>query len=513
MGGAGVRGWARWIGAALAVAALAAGAEGPAGDLDQYTSAAVSQWKEPGLAIAVVKDGRMVFARGYGVRRLGRAAAVDEDTVFAIGSLTKAFTAASAAMLVDEGKLDWDGRVIDFLPGFRMYDPWVTREMRLRDLMCHRSGLPAYGGDLMVFGSTYGREELLRRVRYLKPASSFRSKFAYSNLMFLAAGEVVEAAAGVRWDDFVAQRIFAPLGMSRSNTSVTKLAGEGDVAYPNGYIGGESREVERRNADNIGPAGSINSTARDMARWMMLQLGRGQYDGRRLFSEKTSREMWEVQTPRPVEGADAPLFNGYGLGWGVSEYRGRKMLSHAGGLAGMTSFIALLPEEKLGVVVLTNGELPVAPAVARRAMDAYLGAPPRDWSGEALKRFQAREKAEAREWSEVLRKHAAAGAGPAEDAARYAGTYRSEALGDVEVKAAGAGLEVRLAPLPRAVGKAERWAEETYLIRWANAAWPETFLTFEREAGGGVAGARMRLAREADESLDFPDYEFKKVER
>ncbi len=479
---------------------------GPEPAIDAYVGHAVREWGEPGLAIAVVRDGRIAFEKGYGLRGAPGSEAVGPATLFQIGSLTKAFTAAALAMLVDEGKLTWDTRVIDALPGFRMYDSWVTREIRVRDLLCHRSGLPPFAGDMMAFGSTLDRAELVRRIRYFKPASSFRSRFAYSNLMFVAAGAVVERASGESWDRFVASRIFSPLGMASTTTDSAALDANPNAARPWALIDGSNRLAARRIANNIAPAGGIASSAHDMARWMLLQLAGGTSGGRRLFSEAAARAMWTVETPiatRPEPDGWEPMFHGYGLGWNLSEYRGRKIVYHGGALQGMTSLLMLVPSERLGVVVLTNAELPLQRPLARRVIDAYLGAPERDWSGEALRRFRDDE-----------RRDAAEGAGPAPApasaiaAASCAGVYESDALGAMDVKAVGARLEVSLPVLPRATGAAEPWRLATWRVTWNDPTLPKTFLWFDVDPDGNVTAARLRPSSGDDDSFDVADYEF-----
>ena len=500
----------------VALACLACGltfARTSADGIDGYVSKAVQEWKEPGLAIAIVKDGHVVFLKGYGVRKLGGAKPIDPDSIFEIGSLTKAFTAAALGMLVDEGKLHWDDRVIDHMPDFRLYDPWVTREIRVRDLLCHRSGLPAYGGDLLVFGSTYTRQEIVRRLRFIKPVSSFRSTYAYSNVMVLAAGQLIPRITGKTWDEFVRERIFAPLGMRSTYTSTSQLPAGGDIATPHIYVNGKSQPDERGNYDNIGPAGSINSTARDMAQWIRLQLGEGTVDGHKLFSEEVSREMWSAQTPihsKPSAGLPTPQFQAYGLGWGISEYRGHKLLSHGGALSGMTARIAIMPDEKLGFAILTNGELPVQTPLMYRILDAYLDAPERDWSGEALSRF-TREQEDDRAKAKKQDAQRVAGTKPPLALASYAGTYRSDAFGDMKIAQRENKLEVRLLPLRGAAGDAEYWQYGAFRITWRDPGWPKTFLLFHLNANGSIADARLQLAEGADPSFDFQDYVFERT--
>ncbi len=475
--------------------------------LDAYVRHAVAGWGEPGLSIAIVHDGRVVFEKGYGRRGGPKDGPVDAGTLFQAGSVTKAFTSAAIGVLVDEGKIGWDTRVIDVLPGFRMYDPWVTREIRIRDLLCHRSGLPAFAGDMMAFGSTLSRDELIRRVRFLKPVSSFRTRYAYSNLMFVVAGAVVAAVSGESWDGFVTGHFFEPLGMTLTTTSAAVLAASPNAASPWARVHGANVAVERRNADNIAPAGGISSSAHDLSQWMLLQLGSGEFNGRQIFSKAVSRQMWTVQTPiatAPEPDGREPMFRGYGLGWNLSEYRGHKIVYHGGALTGMTSLLMMVPDAHLGVVVLTNGELPIQRSLARRVIDVYLGGPERDWSGEALKRFRATEKAE------LSKPSAAPEPATAIPAADCAGTYVSDALGEMNIKAVNGRLDVSLPVLPRATGVAEPWRFDTWRVTWVDVTLPKTFLCFDVMPDGRVDAVRMRPDGAEDDSFDVADYEFKR---
>ncbi|HEY0385993.1 MAG TPA: serine hydrolase domain-containing protein, partial [Pyrinomonadaceae bacterium] len=296
-------------------------------EIDEYANRVMRDWHVPGFAMAIVKDDRVIFAKGYGVRELGKSAPVDEHTLFAIASNTKAFTAAALATLVDEGKIRWDDPATKYLPGFQLYDPYVTREMTVRDLISHRSGLATFGGDLLWYDTTYNRDEILRRIRYLKPTSSFRSKYGYQNIMFLAAGQIVAAVTGKSWDDYVRERFLVPLGMTTTTTSVTAFKSTDNVASPHNELDGKLRVVRYSNVDGVGPAAGLNSNVAEMAEWLRLQLGRGKYGGRQFFSTAVSREMWSPQTIVPISEAGEKFnpsrhFNTYGLGWFVSDYRG-----------------------------------------------------------------------------------------------------------------------------------------------------------------------------------------------
>ncbi len=362
-------------------------AEAPAAEplkgLDDFVARAMKEFEVPGIAVAVVKDDKVVLAKGYGVRTLGESAPVDEKTLFAIGSCSKAFTAAALGLLVDEGKVKWDDPAAKYLRGFELYDPYASRELTLRDVLSHRCGLDRH--DFVWYGSGLGREDILKRVRFARPASSFRSKFGYQNIMFLAAGQVVPAVTGKSWDDFVTERLFKPLGMQASGTSVTALPEGGDVATPHERVEEKVQTVPWRNIDNVGPAGSINSSALDMARWVRFQLGDGNFEKNRLLSSGTLGEMHKPQTVIPLEGPTAKLyphshFRTYGLGWFLHDYRGRLVVEHGGNIDGMSALVTLLPEEKLGLVVLTNrGATSLPAAVKYHVFDAYLHAAPEDW--------------------------------------------------------------------------------------------------------------------------------------
>lgn len=324
-------------------------------DLDSYVANSMKTFDVPGMAVALVKDGKILVAKGYGVRKLGDPTPVDEFTMFAIGSNTKAFTTAALATLVDEGKLAWDDPVYQRLPGFVMYDPYVSHEMTIRDLLTHRSGMGLGEGDLLFWPhTTYTREEVIYKLRFMKPQSSFRSHYAYDNLLYMTAGQIIPAVTGISWDDYIPRRIFAPLGMRHSVTSNKLFKPGDDYAWPHSRVEGKLQVIPLEDLDNAGPAGSINSCAADMAEWVQLQLNRGKFVDRdgHLFTEQRSKEMWTPQTILPTGEPPAPLaalksnFADYALGWGLRDYHGRKLVGHTGGVGGYVSRVMLVPEEK-----------------------------------------------------------------------------------------------------------------------------------------------------------------------
>lgn len=468
-----------------AQAQRARSAAAPLAGLDAYVEKAMHDHEVPGIAVAIVRNDSVVYAKGYGVRKLGSPEKVDENTLFAIGSASKSFTAASMAMLVDEGKVKWDDPAAKYLPELELYDPYASRELTVRDLLSHRSGLSR--GDLLWYGNTLSRDDILHRVRYLKPSWSFRSQFGYQNIMYLAAGEVVAHVSGMSWDDFVQRRIFDPLGMTSSNTSTKKLAGQTNVAQPHSKIDDTVRVVPYRNIDNIAPAGSINSNVLDMAKYVRFHLNEGKWNGKALLTGGSHAEMWKAHTVIPMEGfwkAAAPGAHlaAYGLGWFLQDYRGRLVVQHGGNIDGMSAHVAMMPEEKTGVVVLTNlnGAL-IADVLAYRVFDIYLGSPLGDPSADALKFIAAAEK-QGREALANLEKSRKTGTTPSLPLADYAGTYSDSMYGDLKISNESNGLRVQYGGAFD--GTAEHWHYNTFRTTWKDHGLGKSMLTFTVGASG-----------------------------
>jgi len=470
------------------------GQEAPLNGFDDYVSKSLRDWEVPGLAIAIVKDDRVVLAKGYGVKKLGDPAPVSERTIFAIGSSSKAFTAASVAMLVDEGKLKWDDPVTKYLPGFELYDPYVTRELKVRDLLSHRSGLER--GDLLWYGTEYDRDEILRRSRFLKPTWSLRSTFGYQNLMYLAAGQLIARVSGKSWDQFVKERIFAPLGMEGSNTSVKDLKNSDNVASPHAKIEDKVRVIPWRNIDNIAPAGSINSNVVEMTQWLRLHLAQGEFQKRRLLSSGAAKEM---QTSHTVIRAEPPYslwypeanFLNYGLGWFLHDYRGRKVVEHGGAIDGMRAQVAMIPEEKLGLVILTNMNGTTLPlAIMYKVFDAYLAASPRDWSADLLKTVKAFEE-QGKAAEKKLEAERVKDTRSSLALGEYAGTYKNDLYGEVKVTHENGKLAVRFGPAFMSV--LEHWHYDTFRARFVAAGVTNAYLTFALNAQGKIDTLTLNL--------------------
>ena len=473
--------------AALAPIGVPVGAQQrePYPGYDAYVNAALAAWKVPGVAIAIVRNDSLIFAKGYGVRELGKSDPVTERSLFAIGSASKAFTSASIAMLVDEGKVRWDDAATRYLPNLQLYDPYATRELSIRDILSHRSGLSR--GDMLWYGSDLDRDEILRRVRFLQPTWSLRSQFGYQNLMYLAAGQVVARVGSTSWDDFVTRRIFQPLGMTATNTSTNALAGRPDVASPHSEIDDTVRVIPWRNIDNVAPAGSINSNVVEMAQWVRLQLGKGKYQGKQLIS---SAQIEEMHSPHTIIRQDATwrmLFPGvnffeYGLGWFLQDYRGKKIVHHGGNIDGMSALVTMIPDDNFGMVILTNLNGSTLPSVLMyKTFDLHLKAPPKDWSADRRKAYEALV-AQGKEAQKRLEAQRVSGTKPSLALADYAGVYSDSMYGDSRVREEGGRLV--LSRGPAFVGDLEHWNFDTFRANWRARSLGKSFVSFRIGATG-----------------------------
>jgi CubicO group peptidase (beta-lactamase class C family) len=484
-------------------------------DFDAYVARVMSTFEVPGIAIAIVKDGRVLLAKGYGVRKLGDPTPIDDRTLFGIASNTKAFTATAIGILVEEGKLEWDAPVINYLPWFQMYDPFVTRELTIRDLLVHRSGLGLGAGDLLWWPtSTYDRKEIARRLRYIKPETSFRSAYAYDNVLYSVAGEVIEAVSGQTWEDFVSSRILARVGMTGSSVRHSAAAGGGNVATPHAEIDGRVRPISPFGSDNVNPAGGINASATDIAKWLLVQLDSGKLaDGSRLFKPQTTFELWSIVTPYrvgrvpPDLAAQQANVAGYALGFEVRDLRGHKVVTHTGGLPGFVSRITLVPDERLGIAVFTNQEIGQAfQAITWRLLDHFTGAAPTDW----LAVYQARKQ---RGDSMVAAQERAATASrdtasrPSLPLEKYAGNYRDAWYGDIAIALENGKLVMRFSHSPSLTGDLEHFQYNTFIARWRDREMrADAYVTFALNPDGSIEHAKMAAVSPAtDFSFDFQD--------
>ena len=488
--------------------------------IDRTVERAMQAFEVPGISVGIVKDGKLVYAKGYGVRELGKPERVDADTLFQIGSNTKAFTAAALAILVDEGKLHWEDKVIDHLPEFRMYDPYVTREFTIRDLLTHRSGLGLGAGDLMFIPATdFSRKEIMHGLRYLKPVSSFRSRFDYDNVLYMVAGEIIPAVTGKSWEEFVEARIFAPLGMQACAASYGRIKDHSDVASPHIVVEGKLTVVPVMDLAPVGPAGTINCSINGMAKWLTTQLAAGKAPGgAQLFSAERSAEMWTVSTVLPVDPERGAMsrshFAGYGLGWGLQDTFGRKRVSHTGGVPGTVTWVTMIPELNLGILVFTNQQSGAAmESVGNQILDAYLGAPKRDWVAMASERTSKR-MAETKAVEDEAAKVAVGSVQPTLPPDAYAGTYHDDWRGDATVRREGDKLVLKFSRTTQMEGPLTPYSGNIFIVRWNDRSLEaDAFVRFAQGYDGKVQGMTMRAVSQAtDFSYDFHDLDFRRVE-
>lgn len=467
----------------------------PLTGFDDSANTALREWNVPGMAVSVVKDGRVVFAKGYGVRKVGGTAPVDAHTLFSIGSISKSFAAMGLGMLVEEGKLSWDDPVTQYLPYFQLHDPYATREFTIRDLLVHRSGLPEVCGGILWYGSDYSREEVLKRLRYLQPVSSFRSTFAYQSVTYMAAGEVIRAVTGKSWEDFTRERIFSPLGMKESSSLFRELKGAKNLALPHVRLDGKPVAIAYRDSDALGPGGFIVSNVHDMARYMQLLLAEGAWEGKKLYGERVATEMFAPQMVIPLRPSGHPefkalnaTFSAYGFGWFVRDYRGRKLVWHSGGMDGMSAVVMLVPEEELGITVLTPQDHGLTTAMAYQLLDAWLGAPKKDWARLVLK-FREEGEQKAKEAEAKLVASRVPGTKPSLEPGRYAGPYRDRMYGDLSITQENGKLVLRFSHSPAFTADLEHWQYDTFRLHWRDPmGFPKGFVTFPLDAKGRIKG-------------------------
>jgi CubicO group peptidase (beta-lactamase class C family) len=475
--------------------------------IDDFVEEGLRALGTPGISLSVVKDGKVVLMRGYGRRRIGQRDTVSPRTLFQIASCTKAFTATALGMLVEEGKLGWDDPVVNHFGAFQLSDPYVTREATIRDLLCHRSGLVR--GDALWYSSAYGRREMLRRLRYLPQRWGFRSRFTYNNLLYVVAGEVLEAVTGKSWDSFIEERILRPLDMDGTLTNTSDLASRDDVASPHEEVGGDLMEVERFE-DPVGSAdGSMVSSASDMAHWLEFNIAGGVHGRRRLMKGETLEALQEpcIFTPRddPWRELISTLhlgsnFNAYGLGWSLQDYRGLKAVWHTGGIDGMSSIVGMLPAEGLGMTALSNrGDSWLPKALMLEVFDLYIGDKGRDWIADFASVARLKEL-RMREALEKQRRERRRGTEPSHPLKAYTGAYDDPYYGRAEVSLHRNGLKFRYGR--RYSARLQHWHYDTFQAIWENSVQSPALVTFQVGASGSVVGIAVAFT-DSDEPLAF----------
>jgi CubicO group peptidase (beta-lactamase class C family) len=513
---------------ALVTVAASAHADPPAG-FEQRVEQLREQIGVPGLTIAIVENGKVTLARGWGERDITTHQPVDADTIFFTGSTGKAFTNAALATLVDAGKIKWDDKVIDHMPDFRMWDPWVTREMTIRDLLVHRSGLGLGAGDLLFLpNSTLSRKETVRRIRYLKPATSFRSGYAYDNILYMAAGQLIEEVSGQTWERYMHDHVFGPLAMNHSTDSAAEFNASPNRARPHSRssgpihgLGAQSPLDENATiAQNAAPAGGLAISANDMSRWLLTQLDRGKIPGsdKRLFSEQQSTQMWTGVVPTPIRrfpdefAVTNPNFKLYALGWDVSDYRGAKIVGHDGAVLGSQATIALVPAKNVGIFIAANSEDgEIILGLRDELLDHYLGYQQANWPEKFHKWKIGRLNAAAKQVQAAEAKPAAIG--PSLPLERYAGDYTDPWYGTIEVRTAGKGLSIAFPHSTGMEGPLTHFQYDTFktnpALKWVEPA----YVTFAIGADGTVERVTMKaVSPNADFSWDYHDLLFAPAE-
>jgi CubicO group peptidase (beta-lactamase class C family) len=481
-------------------------------DIESFINKAMQAWNVPGLALVIFDDDQPLLIKGYGVREAGGADKVDEHTLFAIGSNTKAFTATAMGLLVQDGKAAWDDPVTKYLPYFKLNNINATPMVTIRDLLCNRSGLGTWAGDLLL-SSNYPVEDIVRRIRHIPQDYDFRAGFGYSNLMFITAGLIIETVSGMSWDEFIQKRIFEPLGMKDSVTDPRYFGERTNIATAHVDVKGSLQTVPHPKDSRTGASGSICSSAADIALWMRMQLNQGVVDGKQIVESAILAETHTPHTPmklRPMEKRLFPSrhFSAYGLGWMLSDTHGRLTIRHTGDVYGMLSNTVLIPEEKLGIAVFTN-KLPNAAYIILPHFlnEVLLGLPSKDWIGiytDLEKGMKEKEsQAEKRKAdSHIQNTHASF------ELKSLVGTYDSSILGGAAISMEGDGLYIQLQLNETFSGKLEHWHYDTFLCKWDNPVLGESLIPFITDGQGQVAEFRVKIR---EDWIDPVEHVFRKV--
>ncbi len=493
--------------------------------IDRVVENAMKTFNVPGISVAVIKDDKVIHAKGYGVRDIKSKLPMETGTLVGIASNSKAFTAAALAILVDEKKLNWNDRVNNIIPEFKLYNPYVTEEFTVLDLMTHRSGMGLGAGDLMFFpdGSDFTIKDVIHNLRYLKQTSSFRSQFDYDNNLYIVAGEVIKRVSGLSWEEFIEQKIMQPLQMNASAASITRLKDAANKVEPHVAVNGQLQVVPFRPNEVINAAGGIYSNIDDMAKWVRMQLNKGAYGDKRLFSEQVQHEMWSPHTiiqMGPNGGPYNTHFNAYGIGWGINDVKGYKQVSHTGGLLGMVTQVTLIPELKLGIVVLTNQEQGAAfSSITNTIKDSYFGMPAVDRVKEFAER-QARRNGEADKmvaeiWKAIDEQTKANGKIKL-NTTPYVGTYKDSWFGEVSISIVKNGqMQFASKRSPALIGDLSFYKGSTFVVKWHDRTFnADAFVNFQLDTDGKASAISMKaISPLTDFSFDFHDLDLKRVEK
>jgi len=476
--------------------------------LDTYVNGAMKEWQIPGVAVCIVKDGKVVLMKGYGVREMGKPEKVDENTLFMIGSCTKAFTGTALAMLAAEKKLSLDDKVQKWVPDFKQYDPWVAKEAIIRDLLCHRLGFETFQGDFMYFDSDLTYPEVKEKFGKVKPVYGFRSKWGYTNAGFAVAGEVLQKASGKTWAEYLKEQIFTPLGMNNTLALSKEIHNVTNRATAHSVVQGVLKKVPYGNIDALAPAGAISSSVNDMSHWVITQLDNGQYNGKQVIPPSAIGQTW---LPHSILGNGGHMFNKshfalYGLGWFLQEYNGKRVVAHTGGVNGFVTSVALVPEEKLGIIVLTNTDANnFYEALRNEIMDAYLGLPYRNYSGVFLG-FNKTGDTQQADWLKKKRDTIAKNNPPALALNAYTGHYVHDVYGMMYLTIENGKLIIRFEHHKGRYGTLEPLGGNRFLCTYSDPLYGIKVLPFTVK-DGKVKSVTVTVA----DFVEFTPYEFVKV--
>jgi CubicO group peptidase (beta-lactamase class C family) len=483
--------------------------------LDKYIEQVRTTFEVPGLSVSIVKDGKVLLAQGYGSKKAGEKDPVDGNTLFSIASNSKAFTTTALAILVEEGKLKWDDRVIRYLPWFAMADPYVSTHLTVRDLLVHQSGLLSYSGDLMLFPpSAYNRREILEKLPKLPLVHDFRTTYAYDNILYLAAGEIIKSLSGMEWEDFIESRIFDKVGMPGSISRYSQFAKQSNISAAHDRINGtvQSLDMNLNIGDASDPAGGILSNANDIANWMITQLDSGRTPGHgQLFKPASTKELWKMVRPIPVSRVSKGFqpaqmdYFGYALGFRTYNYQRYKVVGHGGKLNGFVSQVAMVPDLNLGITVLTNQESTAAYwAIIYHVLDYYEKNKPYDW----IKNYKEEEVRSLAKSAAELSKNTLKADSTAQfklPFGKLTGNYQDAVYGDVSVTSAGQGMVMEFKQLPYLTADLKYFQYNTFIATFRNKGLKaDSYVTFSLNPDGTPDEVKLKII-DPDSDITFYD--------
>lgn len=477
--------------------------------LDLYVQRSIKNWNIPGVSVCIVKDGKVVMMKGYGTTEIGGTAMVDENTLFMIGSNTKAFTATALGMLEDENKLSLNDRVTKWLPEFKLDNKAAGEQAILTDLLCHRIGFMTFQGDFTYWTSNLSREQVIEKMSHIKAAFPFRTNWGYTNAAFVTAGQVIPKASGESWEAFVTKHIFQPLGMDRTIALSKDINAASNKALPHTYKDGKMISVPYAKIDNLAPAGSISSSASDLSKWVLMQLNNGKYDGKQVVPASVIQATW---TPHSILGNGGSPYNRshfalYGLGWFLSDYEGRKVVAHTGGVNGFVTSVTMVPEEKLGIIILTNTDQnEFYEALKWEVLDSYLKLPYRNYT-DLMLQYSKLQRLEAAKKDKVLKDSAALKLTPSLPLNEYTGSFKNDVYGDMKVLMENGELRMRFSHHPDMYAKLESLGGNRFYATFSDPIFYKAVFPF-KVFSGKVTGVTVKVA----DFIEYDPYEFEKVE-